>query len=146
MGALPHRQAAAATCRPVEDVPRCVSVTVKLLAKMPEERYQTAAGVENDLCHCLADWKRRQCIDDCPWAKMMKESETLSKLLAAFFPKAEESTLGRILVEAVILLSMRTEADSARLLRDAAQAYKVDTDVKYSSIFRLHHLWTRCHG
>ena len=102
-----------------------MSVTVKLLAKMPEERYQTAAGVENDLCHCLADWKRRQCIDDCPWAKMMKESETLSKLLAAFFPKAEESTLGRILVEAVILLSMRTEADSARLLRDAAQAYKV---------------------
>jgi ParB family chromosome partitioning protein len=32
------------------------------------------------------------------------------------------------LVETVILLSMRPEADSARVLRDSAQAYKVDID------------------
>jgi ParB family chromosome partitioning protein len=32
------------------------------------------------------------------------------------------------LVETVILLSMRPEADSAKVLRDAAQTYKVDTD------------------
>lgn len=50
------------------------------------------------------------------------------KLLAAFLPKAEESKLGRILVETVILFSMRTDTDTAKVLRDAAQFYKVDTD------------------
>ncbi len=54
--------------------------------------------------------------------------EAPAKLLAAFLPKTEESKLGRILVEATILLSMRTNADTAKVLRDAAQAYKVDTD------------------
>jgi len=57
-----------------------------------------------------------------------KEGEAPAKLLAAFLPKTEESKLGRILMEIVILLSMRTEADTARVLRDAAQAYKVDIE------------------
>jgi ParB family chromosome partitioning protein len=57
-----------------------------------------------------------------------KDGEAPAKLLAAFLSKAEESKLGRILVETVILLSMRTEIDTAKVLRDAAQTYKVDTD------------------
>jgi ParB family chromosome partitioning protein len=57
-----------------------------------------------------------------------KERETHSKLLAAFLPKAEESRLGRILVETAILLSMRNDTDSARVLREGAQVYKVDVD------------------
>ena len=57
-----------------------------------------------------------------------KDGEAPAKLLAAFLPKAEESQLGRILVETVILLSMRPEADSAKALRDAAQTYKVDIE------------------
>jgi ParB family chromosome partitioning protein len=57
-----------------------------------------------------------------------KDGEAPAKLLAAFLPKAEESQLGRVLVETVILLSMRPEADSAKVLRDAAQAYKVDIE------------------
>jgi ParB family transcriptional regulator, chromosome partitioning protein len=57
-----------------------------------------------------------------------KDGEAPAKLLAAFLPKAEESQLGRILVETVILLSMRPEADSAKVLRDAAQTYKVDIE------------------
>jgi PAS domain S-box-containing protein len=40
------------------EVPRPVSaIVVKLLAKTPEERYQTAAGVEHDLRRCLAQWE-----------------------------------------------------------------------------------------
>ncbi|HUZ96489.1 MAG TPA: ParB/RepB/Spo0J family partition protein [Edaphobacter sp.] len=51
-----------------------------------------------------------------------------AKLLAAFLPKAEESKLGRILVETAILLSMHNQTDAAKILRDAAHAYKVDVD------------------
>jgi ParB family chromosome partitioning protein len=57
-----------------------------------------------------------------------KDGEAPAKLLAAFLPKAEESTLGRILVGSVILLSMHNQTDTAKILRDAAQVYKVDVD------------------
>ena len=42
--------------------------------------------------------------------------------------RQRQANSGRILVETVILLSMPTEADSAKVLRDAAQAYKVDIE------------------
>jgi PAS domain S-box-containing protein len=42
----------------VNTVPQAVSaIAMKLLSKTVEERYQTAAGVENDLRRCLADWE-----------------------------------------------------------------------------------------
>jgi PAS domain S-box-containing protein len=48
-------------------VPAAISILImKLLAKTAEERYQTAAGVERDLRHCLADWERQHRIDDFP--------------------------------------------------------------------------------
>src|SRR5471032_1385605 len=48
----------------VETVPPGVSaIVMKLLAKTPEERYQTASGVEQDLRHCLAEWARQRCIE-----------------------------------------------------------------------------------
>src|SRR4030081_3376691 len=33
------------------------AIVMKLLAKTAEERYQTAAGVEDDLRRCLAEWE-----------------------------------------------------------------------------------------
>src|SRR5258705_2620863 len=33
------------------------AIVMKLLAKTPEERYQTAAGVEADLQRCLTEWQ-----------------------------------------------------------------------------------------
>ncbi len=57
-----------------------------------------------------------------------KDACSPAKLLAAFLPKAEESKLGRILVETAILLSMRTDTDTVKVLRDAAQTYKVDIE------------------
>ncbi|HEX8892868.1 MAG TPA: AAA family ATPase, partial [Terriglobales bacterium] len=48
-----------------EGVPACVSaIIMKLLAKTPEERYQTASGVESDLRRCLADWEAHGGIAD----------------------------------------------------------------------------------
>ena len=42
----------------LKNIPHCVSaIVVKLLAKTPEERYQTAAGVESDLRRCLENWE-----------------------------------------------------------------------------------------
>jgi PAS domain S-box-containing protein len=51
----------------LKNVPAPLSaIIMKLLAKMPEERYQTAAGLEGDLRHCLADWDRQGRIDSFP--------------------------------------------------------------------------------
>ena len=48
----------------VTKVPAAVSaITMKLLSKTVEERYQTAAGVERDLLHCLSQWESRGSID-----------------------------------------------------------------------------------
>jgi ParB family chromosome partitioning protein len=58
-----------------------------------------------------------------------KEGESAAKLLTAFVRKAEESALGRLIVETVILLSASRQSDGGKILRAAAQTYKVDTDV-----------------
>ena len=57
-----------------------------------------------------------------------KDGESSTKLLTAFVRKADESALGRLIVETVILLSDRTQSDGGKVLRAAAQVYKVDTD------------------
>src|SRR5215469_10818554 len=51
----------------LETVPASVSaIIMKLLAKTPEDRYQTAGGVERDLRRCLAEWEARHLINDFP--------------------------------------------------------------------------------
>src|SRR5260370_2575217 len=51
----------------VNNIPNSVSAIVsKLLAKPPEERYQTVAGAETDLRRCVAEWETRGCIDEFP--------------------------------------------------------------------------------
>src|SRR5262245_6309870 len=45
-----------------EAPPQLAAIVMKLLAKTPEERYQTADGVERDLRHCLDDWEQHGAI------------------------------------------------------------------------------------
>ncbi|TMA87166.1 MAG: GAF domain-containing protein [Deltaproteobacteria bacterium] len=60
------------------DVPGVVSaIVLKLLAKTPEERYQTAAGLERDLRRCLAAWEAERRLDDFP----LGEDDTPDRLL-----------------------------------------------------------------
>ena len=49
----------------LNNVPGSVSaIIMKLLSKTAEKRYQTAAGVESDLRHCLAEWETQDHIDE----------------------------------------------------------------------------------
>lgn len=57
-----------------------------------------------------------------------KEGEFAAKLLTAFIRKADEGMLAKVIVEAMILLSGRTQADGGKTLRAAAQVYGVDTE------------------
>ena len=52
------------------DIPGAVSaIIMKLLAKTPEERYQTAFGAASDLQHCLAEWAAHYRIGEFPLGK-----------------------------------------------------------------------------
>ncbi|KWN74433.1 ATP-binding sensor histidine kinase [Burkholderia ubonensis] len=81
----------------VETVPAAVShIVMKLLAKTAEERYQTAAGTEQDLRRCLASWERDRQIDEFPLGdhdtpdrllipeKLYGREREVNTLLAAF--------------------------------------------------------------
>jgi ParB family chromosome partitioning protein len=59
--------------------------------------------------------------------KKAKENESIGKLFTAFLRRADESMLGRAMVESVILLTT-ARGNAAQVLREAATAYKVDTD------------------
>jgi ParB family chromosome partitioning protein len=59
--------------------------------------------------------------------KKTKENDSIGKLFTGFLRRADEGTLGRAVVEAVILLTA-SRGNASQALRDAATAYKVDTD------------------
>ena len=62
----------------LRSVPTAVSaITMKLLRKTVEERYQTAAGVESDLRRCLAEWETQGLIHDFA----LSEHDTPDRLL-----------------------------------------------------------------
>jgi ParB family chromosome partitioning protein len=60
--------------------------------------------------------------------KKAKDNDSIPKLLSAYVRKADEGELGRLLVEMVILHSARTQPDGGKVLKEAAEHYKVDTD------------------
>src|SRR5215472_9151375 len=79
------------------NVPAPVSaIIMKLLAKMAEDRYQTAGGVERDLRRCLAEWKAQGSIGGFPLGqhdtpdrllvpeKLYGRTREVETLLAAF--------------------------------------------------------------
>ena len=57
--------------------------------------------------------------------KKTKENESVGKLFTAFLRRADESTLGRAVVESVLLLTA-SRGNASHVLRDAAEFFKVD--------------------
>jgi len=77
-----------------EDVPpQLSSIIMKLLAKTPDERYQTVLGLERDLRRCLADWEIRGTIDDFP----LGERDTADRLMIPEQLYGRESEIARLL-------------------------------------------------
>jgi ParB family chromosome partitioning protein len=60
--------------------------------------------------------------------KKAQASDSIGKLMGTYVRKAEEGELGQLLVETVILHAARTQTETGKALKDAAQHYKVDTD------------------
>ena len=95
----------------VASVPGAIArIVTKLLAKMAEERYQTARGLRHDLERCLAQWRVRGGIE--PFAlgerdapdrlqipeKLYGRDPELAALLRAFEEVAETGATGLVLV------------------------------------------------
>jgi ParB family chromosome partitioning protein len=59
--------------------------------------------------------------------KKTKDNDSITKLFLAYLRRANESALGSVLVELTIVLSA-ARGNSVHVLRDAAAAYKVNTD------------------
>jgi ParB family transcriptional regulator, chromosome partitioning protein len=57
-----------------------------------------------------------------------KDGEPVGKMLAGVLRKADESEIGRALVELSILLAVRSHPDGGKIISAAALTYKVDTD------------------
>jgi PAS domain S-box-containing protein len=92
-------------------VPSAIStIVMKLLAKAAEDRYQTAAGLEQDLRRCLADWETQGRIDPFPFGehdipgrllvpeKLYGRERDIDTLLAAF-----DGVLANVVPELVLV-------------------------------------------
>lgn len=79
----------------LKEVPGALSaITMKLLSKTAEQRYQTAAGLEHDLRRCLRDWEARGRIHDFP----LGEDDTPDQLLVPETLYGRERELQTLLV------------------------------------------------
>ena len=96
---------------PVRLMKRDLLFIVEHLAAMLDERRLAIVLHQHGIC------KAKATAADAP-----------AKLLAAYIRKADESTLGHLLVEIVILHSTHSPTDSGKVLKEAAELYKVDVN------------------
>jgi predicted ATPase/signal transduction histidine kinase len=65
-----HCHVARAPAMPTDALPKVLSdIVLKLLAKMPEDRYQSALGLKHDLERCLSELEAKGTIDPFPLAE-----------------------------------------------------------------------------
>jgi hypothetical protein len=80
-------------------------------------------GPDLTLVDFLGQWL---CTEHSKWGtKKAKENESTGKLFAAFLQRTDESTLGRAVVETVVLLTA-SRGNASHVLREAAEFYRAD--------------------
>ena len=57
-----------------------------------------------------------------------KKEENIGAMLSTFAKKADEGTLGRLLIEATVLLSVRSGVTAEQALTAAALTYRIDAE------------------
>jgi serine/threonine protein kinase len=120
-------------------VPATISaIIMKLLAKMAEERYQTAAGVEGDLQRCLADWETRRRIDEFSLGKHdIPDRLLIPETLTASWGAARRSSCSSRDTPASASLQLFTSCTRCLFLRAGflPQANSINTNA--TSLMRL---------
>jgi serine/threonine protein kinase len=90
-----------------EDIPpQLSSIVMKLLAKTPDERYQTALGLERDLRRCLADWETHGAIAEFP----LGERDTAERLMIPEQLYGRENEVERLVTALDNVLATGTRA------------------------------------
>jgi hypothetical protein len=113
----------------LENVPAAVSgIIMKLLSKMAEECYQTAAGVERDLRRCHAEWELRRSIDDFT----LGQHDTPDRLLVP------DNLYGRACDIEMLIASFD------RIVRSGVRSWCWSRDIPVSEIFGQSMNCTRC--
>jgi len=135
-------------------VPEPVSaITMKLLAKNAEERYQTASGLEADLRRCLAEWQSRGRIDSFPLGahdssnrllipeKLYGREREIDTLLAAFDRVVAQGTPEVLLVsgysgvgKSSVVSELHKAIVPARGLFAAGKFDQYERDVPYATV------------
>jgi serine/threonine protein kinase len=129
------------------------AIVMKLLAKTPEERYQTAAGVEADLRRCLAQWDTEQRIGEFPLGerdtpdqlmipeKLYGRSREVETLLAAFERIGENGAPELVLVagysgigKSAIVNELHQALVPSRGLFAAGKFDQYKRDIPYSTL------------
>ena len=105
-----------------ESIPDAVSaIVMKLLAKTPEERYQTAVGVERDLRRCLSEWETQHRIVEFPLGEQDKPVASSASIIAtpvepldlATVIKVSQAISGEMVLEKLIARLMRVAIEHA---------------------------------
>jgi PAS domain S-box-containing protein len=132
------------------------AITMKLLAKNAEERYQTAAGLEFDLRRCIAEWEMQGRIDPFPLGaqddpdrllipeKLYGREEEIYALLAAFDRVVARGTSEFVLVsgysgvgKSSVVNELHKALVSPRGLFAAAKFDQYKRDIPYTTLAQV---------
>jgi predicted ATPase/signal transduction histidine kinase len=138
----------------VPEVPEVVArIVMKLLAKMTDDRYQTARGLEHDLARCLEQWRQSRHVDPFPLGerdisdrlqipqKLYGRDQEIAALLAAFERVADTAIPELVLVsgysgigKSSLVHELQKPIVQRRGLFIAGKFEQVKRDVPYSTI------------
>jgi PAS domain S-box-containing protein len=111
-------------CAIAPAIPQAVSdIVMKLLAKLPEERYQSARGLQADLDQCLAQWQTSGRVDpfplgaqdvaECFHIPAAPSADGGAQLDALSITKALQAICGYIVLEELVDTLMRIVLENA---------------------------------